>query len=143
MDAGARPFSLMVVDDNIFLTQSLERWFTATGSARWLGSAAQASAVPALVSRNPPDVLLLDVDIPGSDTFALLRQLVSEFPSVKVVMFSGHARGNDIETALGAGAWGYIVKDEPAGAILDLLLQAVSGECVLSPQARAAWSARR
>jgi DNA-binding NarL/FixJ family response regulator len=129
----------MVVDDNRLAAEALERWFTSGGGFRWLGWTAEGAEVGPMVAERRPDVVLLDVDMPGVDCFAILERLVAEHPTVRVVMFSGHVRADYIERALAAGACGYVVKDEQVAAISDLLRRAAAGECVLSPAAAAAF----
>lgn len=129
----------MVVDDNRLAAEALERWFTTRGNFRWLGWTDDGNRVEERVAGCSPDLVLLDVDMPGVDCFRLLERLTAACPSVKVIMFSGHVRADYIERALSAGACGYIVKDERISAIADLLNRAAAGECVLSPAAAAAF----
>ena len=126
---------LFMVDDNVLAAQAMERYINGSGLLRWLGwSSEPGTAVPKIVQIRA-DVILLDVEIPGADCFAALRALVSQCPSSRVVMFSGHTQVALIERALQEGAAGYIVKDDPTPAIAQLLLRAARGECVLSPTA--------
>jgi len=126
---------LFMVDDNVLATQAMELYITRSGLFRWLGWCPDAAAAVAMIVQARPDVVLLDVEIPGGDCFAALRALVSQCPSSRVVMFSGHTQIALIERALQEGAAGYIVKDEPISTIAQLLLGAARGECALSPTA--------
>ena len=84
-----------------------------------------------------PDIILLDVDMPGLDTFVLLSQLAQHHPQVRVLMFSGHVRQDYIDRAVEMGAWGYVSKNEGIVGVLDALDRAAAGEFVLSPDALA------
>jgi len=86
-----------------------------------------------------PDVVLLDVEIPGADCFAALRALTAQCPFSRVVMFSGHAHAALIDRSLQEGAAGYIVKDDEPLKIAQLLVDAARGECVLSPTAASVY----
>jgi DNA-binding NarL/FixJ family response regulator len=132
---------VLVVDDNDLLGEAIERWLSRSKRVRWLGWTADAPGLPALITERRPDVVLLDVDMPGVDTFALLRRMLAEFPSVKVVMLSGHVRREYIERALDSGAVGYIIKDERVPDIVELVERAAAGECVLSGTAHAHFMA--
>jgi DNA-binding NarL/FixJ family response regulator len=132
---------VVVVDDNDLLGGAIERWLSRSARVRWLGWTPDALGLPGLLTEKRPDVVLLDVDIPGVDTFALLRRVVAEFPSVRVVMLSGHVRREYIERALDAGAAGYIIKDERVPDIVSLVERAAAGECVLSATAHAHFMA--
>lgn len=130
---------LMMVDDNALAASALERRFTQSSRLRWLGWTDDPPAAVAMVQRRDPAVLLLDVDMPGFDGFALLHRLVEACPETAVVMFSGHASPALIERALQGGAAGYIHKDETIETITDLLLRAAEGELVLSPLASGSY----
>src|SRR6185295_2282774 len=126
---------VVMVDDNVLATTAMERRFTESPDLRWLGSTSDPSAALGLVGKLSPAVLLLDVDMPGVDTIALLRQLLVEHPDVAVVMFSGLDRIGFMEQALNEGAAGYIHKDEPTAVIVNLIRRAARGDYVLSPLA--------
>jgi DNA-binding NarL/FixJ family response regulator len=132
------PIAIMLVDDNQLAAEALERWLLTVPGMRWIGWAADGPTAKAMVAERTPDVVLLDVEIPGTDTFELLRHLNQDFPQLRVVMFSAYVRAEYIDRALGDGAAGYIFKDEPLPVIADILRRAGAGECVLSPAAMAA-----
>lgn len=77
--------------------------------------------------------------MPGIDTVALIRHLEAAQPGVRIAMFSGHCRAEDIERTLSAGAAGYICKDEPTDVIIDMVVQTAAGGCALSPLAERAF----
>jgi DNA-binding NarL/FixJ family response regulator len=129
------PYGLVMVDDNRLAAEAMERWLERSGELRWLGWASDRAAAHALVAERRPAVVLLDVDMPGVDSFELLRGL----SGVRVVMFSGHTQTALIDRALRDGASGYIAKDEPMTVIAGLLVRAARGECVLSPAAAEAY----
>lgn len=131
--------SLFMVDDNTLAAQAMERFLTISGKFRWLGWSPDPVAAVAQIVQAQPDVVLLDVEIPGSDCFVTLRALTAECPSTRVVMFSGHAQSALIDRAFQDGAAGYIVKDDPTPMIAQLLTDAARGECVLSPTASSVY----
>ncbi len=128
-----------MVDDNVLAAQALERYFKRSGLIRWLGWCGDPAEAVERVAELKPDVVLLDVEIPGADCFAALQEMVSLRPSLRVVMFSGHAQTDLIDRALREGATGYIVKDDPVDAITPLLVDASRGQCVLSSTASSVY----
>jgi DNA-binding NarL/FixJ family response regulator len=87
---------------------------------------------------------LLDVEVPGVDTFALLRWMSANHPATRVLMLSGFVLPALIERSLDDGAAGYIHKDATPDAVVDCIRRAIEGEIVLSEAARdvvrgAAW----
>jgi len=139
MDEQAESVGLIMVDDNVPAAEAMRRWCGDNGTLRWLGSAEEGEAAAALVARHRPAVVLLDVEMPGTDTFALLPRLAAESPETAVVMFSGHCQPDVIGRALAAGAAGYILKDEPMASIGAMLRRAGDGEFVMSAAAAAAY----
>jgi DNA-binding NarL/FixJ family response regulator len=123
------------VDDNVLAAKALERWFGSAPGFGFSGWAGDADRAVSRVVAEQPDVILLDLEMPGTDTIALIPRLLMVVPNAKVVMLSGHVRFDDIERTLRAGASGYISKDEPTSVIRSLVARAAGGECVLSPAA--------
>jgi DNA-binding NarL/FixJ family response regulator len=130
---------IVAVDDNRLALSALERWLTTSDNFEWLGGVSTPTELFALLKRGEPELMLLDVDMPGVDTFALLAEIATLYPRIKVVMFSGYVRDDYVERALAAGASGYVIKDEPMATTVDLLHRAARGECVLSEAAATAF----
>jgi two-component system response regulator DesR len=130
--------SVLVVDDNDLVAGALERWLSKTPGIRWLGSTGNADEAVRLIAADSPDVVLLDLELPGTDSFGLIERMTAEFPHTRVVVLSGHIRAGCISRALEAGAAGYLVKDERIPRIVEHLRRAAAGERVLSSTAHAA-----
>lgn len=133
------PIGVVVIDDNLLALGALERCLGLSSSLEWRGGASSVPEALALIGRTAPDVVLLDVDMPGVDTFSLLERIVALKPRTKVLMFSGFVRHDYVDRALSAGAVGYIIKDEPIAKTLEFIHRAASGECVLSDAAATAF----
>lgn len=131
--------SIFMVDDNALAAEAMECYFPITGLLNWLGWSPDPVAAIPMIVKLQPDVVLLDVEIPGADCFAALRKLTVKCPSTRVVMFSGHAHAELIDRALLQGAAGYIVKDDEPLTIAQLLVEAARGECVLSRTASSVY----
>jgi len=131
--------SIFMVDDNTLAAAAMEQYFSRTGLLRWLGWCPDPAAAVQTIIQIRPDVVLLDVEIPGADCFAALRMLTDQCPDSRVVMFSGHTQFALIDRAFQEGAAGYIIKDDPTATIAQLLIDAAGGECVLSPTASASY----
>lgn len=127
---------VLFVDDNALAAKALERWFGSDAGFSFAGWAKDGDRAVSRAAAESPDVILLDLEIPGVDTLALIPRLLAVVPAAKVVMLSGHIRFDDIERSLRAGAAGYISKDEPTAVIRELVGRVKTGECVLSPAAR-------
>ena len=132
MPETRRMIGVVVVDDNELLCQSIERWMTDATGVRCLASTGKVGEARKFVADLRPDVLLLDAEIPGEDTFALIRWVAGAHPSTKVLMLSGYLAEAYVSNALALGASGYVLKDESLPTIIESIKSAAKGELVLS-----------
>lgn len=134
---------VLYVDDNILAAKAMQAFMRGRTDIAMTDWASDAEHAITAAANGRPDVVLLDLDMPGVDTLGLIPRLEAAHPGARVVMFSGHCRSTDIERALDAGAAGYICKDEPTAVVIASILRAATGACVLSPMAERAFVARR
>lgn len=137
MTTPAKPISVLCVDDNDLVAEGLRRRFEQDPSLRWLGWVSDGDAVLSTVREARPDIVLMDIDLPGVDTFGLVEELAAQMPEVRSLMFSGHVRLSFIERALDCGAWGYLSKNEDTSTLMDCIKQAAGGAIVLSREVQA------
>jgi len=97
------------------------------------GEAADGVSGLALTLRLRPDVLVVDLQMPGMNGLEVLRQVRIGTPSTRVIIFSMHAEDTYVHEALDAGASGYVLKDADALAIVHAIRMALRGERYLSP----------
>jgi DNA-binding NarL/FixJ family response regulator len=128
------PVRLMCVDDNALVAQAVERRVACEPDMAWSGWAERTDDVLAHVQRENPDVILLDIDMPGRDAFEVVREIAQQFPDARVVMFSGYVRADYIERAIDAGAWGYISKNESVSDMLAAVRRVAAGEFMLTQE---------
>lgn len=139
MMSTTAPVRILFVDDNVLAAKALERWFAGAPGLQFAGWAGNASDAVDMVVTHSPGVVLLDLEMPGMDTLALIPRLAAACPTTRIVMLSGYLRPGDIGRALDAGAAGYIGKDEPTSVIASLVRRVAEGECVLSPLAQRSY----
>ena len=131
-----RRLRIMCVDDNPLITSSLQRRIAHEASLDWVGSSNGAGDLTSQIVEARPDVLLLDVDMPGIDTFALVEQLGTSAPDLRVAMLSGHVEPAYVTRAIDAGAWGYLSKNDDVSALIAGIHAIARGELVLSPDVK-------
>ncbi len=134
--APAQPIAVLLVDDNAILAEAMSRVIGRDRRFRWVGWLETADTIVDYVRQHCPGVILMDVDMPGVETFELVRTLATACPKAKVVMFSGHIREEFADAAVDAGAFGYLHKDDEIEVLLDNLVRVNDGEVVLSPLVR-------
>lgn len=129
------PIRILCVDDNRLMAEALERRLALENRVTWAGWVEHSVDLPRAIQEKRPDVVMLDIDMPGRDSFDVLRDLTETSPDIKVIMFSGHVRADYIDKAVDAGAWGYLSKNDSMDDVMGAILRAVRGEFVLSPDA--------
>lgn len=123
--------SIVCIDDNPLVAEALARRLSLEPDFDWLGSLTESDDILGRLTELAPDLVLVDIDIPGLDAFALVEQISERLPNVRAVMFTGHARSDYLEQAFSRGAWGYISKSASAHTLIEALRRVVQGEVVL------------
>lgn len=129
--------SVLCVDDNVMLGKALGRCIGAEPSLRWLGAVSDGAQVLETVARLRPSVILMDIDMPGFDTFGTVARLAEVAPDTRVIMLSGHVDRDYLRRALDSGAWGYLSKAEETPVLIDAIHRANKGEIVLGKEIEA------
>jgi DNA-binding NarL/FixJ family response regulator len=97
-----------------------------------IGEASTGEEILRLVAELTPDLLLLDMALPGLDGVEVTRRLRKTHPQVRILAFSGYADDAFVFGVLEAGAAGYLLKDEALERLVDSVRLAMHGEVVLS-----------
>jgi len=127
------PVRVHLADDHALVRAGIRALLEGLEGVTVVAEAANGIEVLELARKHRPDVVLLDISMPGLGGLEASAQLKQELPEVRVVMLSMHANEEYVLQALRAGAAGYMLKDS-ATAQLELALQAVmQGETYLSP----------
>jgi two-component system nitrate/nitrite response regulator NarL len=127
-----------VADDHPLYRQSLARIIARSGQFELVGEAVDGRSALQEVKAAPPDVLVLDVDMPGLDGLAVLHALVRDEIAVRVLLISGSVDGELVYRALQSGAAGFLTKDEDERAITDAIAAVARGETALGPKSQGA-----
>ncbi len=86
-----------------------------------------------MACQQQPDVVLMDLRMPGAGGLAAIRELSAEQPGVRVVVLTTYDSDADILPAVEAGAAGYLLKDTPRDTLVGAIFAAARGETVLAP----------
>jgi len=127
------PVRVLLADDHALVRAGIRALLEGLEGVAVVAEAGNGGEVLELAHKHRPDIVLLDISMPGIGGLEASAQLKQELPEVRVVMLSMHANEEYVLQALRAGAVGYMLKDS-ATAELELALQAVmQGETYLSP----------
>jgi len=131
---------VLCVDDNALLGDAIRHRLSMEEGLVWHGLLPDADHLLDQVLQAPPDIVLLDVDMPGKDPFEVMKELSARCPKTRVIMYTGHVHADLIERALEAGAWGYVSKNEDVSAILKAIREVAAGEVSLGPDVQAVFN---
>ncbi len=124
---------LLVVDDVPLFRAGLTSALTAAGF-EVVGEAGSAESAVGKAEEYQPDLVLLDVLMPGLSGLDVVEKITAVSPHSSVVLLTGSESEEDLLTALKAGARGYIVKDMPFPVLVDSIVAVADGGAALSPQ---------
>jgi DNA-binding NarL/FixJ family response regulator len=127
------PIRLLIVDDHPVVRDGLIGTFGAAEGFEVLGEAADGARAVTLAQALDPDVVLMDLRMPGSDGVQAIRELVARGVRARVLVLTTYDTDSDVLPAIEAGATGYLLKDAPLDELLRAVRAAARGEAVLSP----------
>ncbi len=123
---------LLIADDHAVVRAGLKSLLSDVRDIEIVAEAADGEEAIRLARRHRPEVVLLDVRMPGTDGLAVLGQLRSELPGIAVVMFSSYDNPTYIARAVALGAAGYLVKNASRDEIIAAIRRSATGEALWS-----------
>lgn len=124
---------VLCVDDHAFLVEGLRARLELESSIEFVGRLETADHLVEEVERTGADIVLLDIEMPGRDSFEALRDLANRYFHVKAIMLSAYIRDHYIDSAVDAGAWGYLSKSDEPDTIVAAIRRVARGEFAFSP----------
>ncbi len=124
---------LLVVDDHPVVRAGIVALLSAEPDLEVVAEVDGGEGVLAAVAEHAPDVVLMDLRMPGTDGVAATAQVRQAHPGVVVVVLTTYDTDHDILRAVEAGASGYLLKDAQRSVLADAVRRAARGETVLAP----------
>jgi DNA-binding NarL/FixJ family response regulator len=122
-----------VADDHPLFRQGLRRLLDTVREFRVVAEVERGDEVLEAVRAHAPEVVVLDVELPGSSGIAAVEAIRAAAPDIRIVMLSGFGDAKRVRAALRAGAHGYVLKNAPPAEILDAIRTVAGGRTVLPP----------
>ncbi|RBM16684.1 response regulator transcription factor [Streptomyces sp. PT12] len=124
---------VLLVDDDPLVRSGLRLMLAAAPDLEIVGEGADGAEVHALVERHTPDVVLMDIRMPGTDGLAATERLRAMADPPEVLVLTTFNADEHVLRALRAGAAGFVLKDTPPGEIVAAVRRVAEGDPVLSP----------
>lgn len=140
--AAERTIRVLVADDHPVVRQGLAAIIDSQADMTVVASAADGGQAIDAYRLHRPDVVLVDLIMPGLDGSEATAAIRREFPDANVVVLTTYAGDEDIYRSLQAGARAYVLKDAPPDALLDVIRDVSAGRRYISPEVAAKLAER-
>jgi DNA-binding NarL/FixJ family response regulator len=128
------PIKVAIVDDDEGIRTSLATLIRRAPAVRLVGDYADAEAALKEIPRRPPDVVLMDINLPGVNGVECVRQLKSRLPDVQFLMLTVYEDSDSLFDSLQAGASGYLLKRTASARLLEAIHDVHAGGSPMTPQ---------
>ena len=126
------PARVLCVDDNAEVRAALADLLNGSPLFECVGGAGSADQMVEYGPGLKPDLVLMDLNMPGTDPISVLPWFLDLLPDVKVIVLSAHMDRGLVDRALDAGAWGYVSKEDGMNEIVRCLRDAAAGTLAIS-----------
>lgn len=123
-----------IVEDDIKLRETLVRYITGQTGFRCICAYPDAESALVDIPLNPPDVVLMDINLPGMSGIECVPRLHAALPALKIIMLTVFEDSDQVFKSLSAGAFGYLVKSNHPAKILQAIREVHDGGSPMSGQ---------
>jgi DNA-binding NarL/FixJ family response regulator len=127
------PLGVLIADDHPVVREGLRGMLAADPAIRVVAEASSGAEAVVMARRHRPDVVLMDLRMPGGDGVQATAGILEALPATRVVVLTTYETDSDIVRAVEAGATGYLLKDTPRQDLVSAIRAAARGETVLGP----------
>ena len=134
LEPDMTPIKVAIVEDSAGVREGLRRLLGQTEEFQCVACFGSGEEALQKIAATPPDVLLMDINLPGMDGVECVRKLHLLNPAIRIVMLTVYEKPDHIFNALTAGAVGYLLKQKPSGDLLNAIRDAHHGGAPMSSQ---------
>ena len=133
-DENQSPVTVLLVDDHAVVREGYRRLLERHGDIAVIGEAADAATAHALFCRLNPQIVVMDITLPGTSGIEAMRRMLTGKPGTRVLIFSMHEDAIFAKRALQAGAFGYVTKASAPTVLVEAVHSVASGRKYLSAE---------
>jgi len=130
-----KPIGVLLVDDHAVVREGLKLVLARDPQIKVVGEAGTADAAIAETKRLKPDVILMDIRLPGTDGVQACSDILEQWPQTRVLFLTSFADDDTVLAAVLAGAHGYLIKEIGVETLVDSIKRVAGGESILDPAA--------
>ena len=123
----------LIVDDHEVVREGLRLSLSRAPHIRVIGEAADGASAVSLAERRRPDVVIMDVRMPGMDGLEATKEITDKAPGVAVLIFTAYSERSLLTRGIESGAKGYILKEAPHDTLLRAIEKVANGESFIDP----------
>jgi two-component system response regulator NreC len=132
---GDRTIRVILVDDHAMVREGLRLLLRTAPDISVVGEAGNGVVALALARQVVPDIIILDLDMPGGDGTAAIREIAQALPQSRVLILTVHAEQERLLTVLNAGARGYLTKEAASRDLVEAIRVVAEGDVYVRPAA--------
>jgi DNA-binding NarL/FixJ family response regulator len=132
-DATAETIRILIADDHLLFRDGLRALLLAAPQAEVVGEVATGDEAVALAAELQPDIVLMDIQMPGLNGIEATRQIVNTSPHIRVLVVTMFSDDHLVFAAMRAGARGYLLKGASHAEMLRAIVAVGNGEAIFSP----------
>ncbi len=126
--------SVLLVDDHKLMREGLRQLFALEQDIRVIGEAVDGIEALQKIRQLRPDVVLMDIHMPGMDGITVTQQVVQEFPEIAVIILSMQQQNQQVLQAVKSGARGYLLKTTSAREVAEAIRMVCAGSVFVAPE---------
>ena len=128
-----QPIRVLLVEDHKLVRAGISALLQKNEEIDVVGEAADGEQALKIIEKQQPDVVLMDIALPGSNGLTITEEIHQRFPDVRVIILSAHINEIYVSNALQTGAAGYLLKDTEIAEVEHAIRVAARGETYLTP----------
>ncbi|MCX7796027.1 MAG: response regulator transcription factor [bacterium] len=129
-----KTIKILIADDHNLVRAGIKLLIEGLEGVEVVSETGDGNEIPTLIQKTNPDILLLDISMPGVNGLDFCKKITSSFPNIKIIILSMHSNEEYIKQALKNGAKGYLLKDSAISELEIAIKSVYREEVYLSPQ---------